>query len=69
MEQKIALEGYAKLDELESDIEDKQTLNVIDAYLTAAGINTDLLQGGLALPRTLKNKEKRDIGHQRSNSK
>ena len=69
MEQKISLEGYAKLDDLDSDIEYKQTLNVIDAYMTACGINTDLLQGGLALPRTLKNKEKREIGHQRTNSK
>lgn len=50
----IALNGYVRLDELTDDIYNKTTLNMIDAYFTCMGINTDLVTKGLMNKKELK---------------
>lgn len=57
--QNIATYGYAKLADLESDVEDSQTINTIDVYFMGAGIITDLVSPNLLLPRTIKDKKQR----------
>jgi hypothetical protein len=59
MYQNIATYGYTKLSDLESNVEDSQTLNTVDVYFMGAGIVTDLISNGLALPRTIKGKKQR----------
>lgn len=53
--QQIATYGYAKLEELPDKLENKQTLNTISYYLTAAGIENDMLVDDRALEE-LKNR-------------
>ena len=65
MYQRITTDGYVQLNTLSSDIEDSQTLNTVDVFFTGAGIITDLLSPGLALPRTLKNRKKRTMTHEK----
>jgi len=56
----IATQGYVNLKDLQSDLEDKQTLNTTDVYFLGLGINTDLVTPGLALKRTLKETKNRN---------
>ena len=61
----ISQNGYLQLKDLKHDLEDSQTLNTVDVYFLGAGIVTDLVTGGLALSRTLKNKEFKDNARQK----
>ena len=54
MYSEIAKKGYVSLEELTNNVENKTTLNTIDAYMIGCGIKTDLITKSLALPRTLK---------------
>ena len=50
----IAKNGYVSLDELDSDVKNKVTLNTIDAFFMGMGINTDLVTPGLVVKKTMK---------------
>jgi hypothetical protein len=63
MYQDIATQGYVQLSHLKSDVEDSQTLSTVDVYFTGAGIMTDLLTPGMALPRTLKERKSKERIH------
>jgi len=65
MYQDIATQGYVQLDTLRSDLEDSQTLNTVDVFFMGAGIMTDLVTPGMMLPRTIKEKKKRDMSHEK----
>ncbi len=54
----IALKGYVSLDELTNDIDNKTTLNVIDAYLIGMGIKSDLVTDDIYLKKTLNARKK-----------
>lgn len=54
MIQNIQLNGYATLDSLEDDINNKTTLRTVDVYMLGMGLNTDLVTKGLMLPKELK---------------
>lgn len=51
----ISQKGFVSLEELESDRENNKTLLVIDAYLLAAGIKSDLVTNTNVLLQTEKN--------------
>lgn|SRR5574344_962246 len=55
----IALNGYASINDIEaeSNIENKETLSNVNAYLLSAGLRTDLISTNLKLPYT----EKKEI--------
>lgn len=59
MYQKIAVEGYANLNDLSSDLESNTTLSTINVFMLGAGINSNLVNEGLELPRTLKDKKQK----------
>lgn len=65
MYQDIATQGYTQLETLTSDVEDSQTINTVDVYFMGAGIVTDLVTPGLALARTLKDKNTKDQIHEK----
>jgi len=69
MYKQISQQGYLQLKDLKSDLGDKQTLNTVDVYFMGAGIMTDLVTGGLALDRTLKNKNKKDLSREKYEKK
>ena len=46
--------GYVSLDDMESNPENKTTLNTIDVYLLGMGLNSDLITRGLMTNKTLK---------------
>lgn len=60
MYQRISEDGYLSLNDLSNNIESSQTINTVDTFFLGAGITTDLITPNLALPRTLKMKEKRE---------
>lgn len=50
----IAKKGYVSINELPDRVENKTTLNTVDAYLIGMGIKSDLVTDGLVLKKTLK---------------
>ena len=54
MLQEIALNGYARLDDLEDNPENKTTLNTVNVFLIGMGLNSDLVTSGLMLKSELK---------------
>lgn len=54
MHNKISTDGFVSLKDVSSNKMDKVALNTLDVFLTSAMIKTDLITGGLVLPRTLK---------------
>ena len=50
----IALNGYTKLSDMEDNIENKTTLNVVDVYFKGMSIDTDLVTKGLMVNSTLR---------------
>lgn len=50
----IAKNGYVSLEDLDSDVKNKVTLNTVDVFFTGMGINTDLVTPGLVVKKTLK---------------
>jgi hypothetical protein len=54
MYKNITQDGYFKLSDLEDKVGQSTTLNTIDAYLTSAGVMTDLVTPGLKTLTTLK---------------
>lgn len=50
---KIAKDGYVSLSDLTSKLENKTTLNTVDAFFIGMGIKTDLVTEGLVLRKTL----------------
>jgi len=58
MYKSITNEGYVNLSDLSSNIESHTTLNTINVYMLGAGVLSDLVTDSLALPRTMKEKNK-----------
>lgn len=54
MLQQIAINGYVNYDDLESDVENKTTLNTVNTFFLGMGIKTDLVTKGLMLSSTIK---------------
>lgn len=54
MLQDIATNGYVRLQDLDSDVTNKTTLNTVNVFLLGMGLNSDLVTTGLMLPSTLK---------------
>ena len=54
MLQDIALNGYVSLNDLDSDVMNKTTLNTVNVFLLGMGLDSDLVTKGLMLPGTLK---------------
>ena len=53
----ISRDGYTSLKNMNSDINNKQSLNTLDVYFTGAGIVTDLITPGLLLQRNMEERE------------
>lgn len=53
MYNEIAKKGYVSINELTDKVENKTTLNTVDAYLIGMGIKSDLVTDGLVLKKTL----------------
>jgi len=47
MLQEIALNGYARLEDLTDELSNKETLNMVDSYFIGMSIKTDLVTKGL----------------------
>jgi hypothetical protein len=54
MYQSIYSSGYCQLKNMSSNPEDSQALSAADVFFLSAGLKTDLITPGYALPRTLK---------------
>ena len=54
MLQDIALNGYVSLKDLDSDVNNKTTLNTVNVFLLGMGLDSDLVTKGLMLPGTLR---------------
>ena len=54
MLQDIALNGYVRLSDLESDVDNKTTLNTVNVFLLGMGLNSDLVTTGLMTSQTVK---------------
>lgn len=54
MLQDIANNGFVRLDDLESDIENKTTLNTVNVFLLGMGLDSDLVTRGLMTTSTLR---------------
>lgn len=50
----IAKDGYVSLEDLDSDVKNKVTLNTIDVFFMGMGITTDLVTPGLVVKKSLK---------------
>lgn len=50
----IALNGYTRLDQMESSTENKTTLNTVNTFLLGMGLNSDLVTKGLMTNKELK---------------
>lgn len=50
----IATKGYVRYDDLTNNLENKTTLNTVNAYIIGMSLSTDLVTTGLMLPKTLK---------------
>ena len=49
----IALNGYTRLADMDDKIQNKTTLNTVNAYMLGMSIRSDLVTKGLMLPKTL----------------
>lgn len=58
MLKRIKDDGYVSLEDIPSNKTDKVALNTLDVFFTCAGLKTDLVTDGLAVPRTLNNLNK-----------
>jgi len=58
MLKRIKDDGYVSLEDIPSNKTDKVALNTLDVFFTCAGLKTNLVTDGLALPRTLNNLNK-----------
>lgn len=54
MLQDIALNGYVSLNDMDSDVNNKTTLNTVNVFLLGMGLDSDLVTSGMMLPSTLK---------------
>ena len=54
MQKQIETRGYVSLDDMETDLTNKTTLNTINAYLYAMGLYSDLVTDTYILPKTSK---------------
>lgn len=54
MLQDISTKGYLSLNDLDSDLTNKTTLNTVNVFLLGMGLNSDLVTSGLMLPSTIK---------------
>lgn len=54
----IATRGYVRYDDLTNNLENKTTLNTVNAYIIGMGLDTDLVTNGLMLPKTLRDELK-----------
>ena len=54
MQRDISTNGYYRLSDSESNVENKTTLNTINTYLLGMGLQSDLVTSGLMLKSTLK---------------
>lgn len=54
MMKSIAINGYTNLSDLESDVENKTTLNTVDVFFMGMSLKTDLVNKGLMTKKTLK---------------
>ena len=54
MLQDIALNGYVSLNDMNSDVTNKTTLNTVNVFLLGMGLDSDLVTTGMMLPSTLK---------------
>jgi len=61
MAKKIYRDGYVALQDLSSDLENKQSINYLDVLFTGAGIKTDLVTPTMHLRSSLNKKEQRDL--------
>lgn len=50
----ITTHGYVRYDELTNNLENKTTLNTVNAYIIGMSLSTDLVTTGLMLPKTLR---------------
>ena len=50
----ISINGMTKLEDMDDSVDNKTTLNTVDAYYRCMGIQTDLVVKGLMLPKTLR---------------
>ena len=63
MLKKINQDGFVKLADLDSKVDNKTALNTLDVFYIGAGIKTDLITPGLAMKDTLNNKSvKQSVG-------
>lgn len=49
----ISLNGYTRLEDMDDNIKNKTTLNLVDTYIRGMSITSDLVVKGLMLPMTL----------------
>ena len=54
MQRDISTKGYYRIDESESNVENKTTLNTVNVYLLSMGLSSDLVTTGLMTKNTLK---------------
>ena len=54
MQRDISIKGYYRIDESESNVENKTTLNTVNVYLLSMGLSSDLVTTGLMTKNTLK---------------
>ena len=57
---KIRHDGYVSLNDLPDHIENKASLNMMDAYMISMGLKTDLVTDGYLLTKTLKKNREYD---------
>lgn len=50
----IALNGYTSMEDMESNVENKTTLNTVNVFMIGMGIESDLVTNGLMLKSTLR---------------
>ena len=54
MQRDISTKGYYRIDESDSNVENKTTLNTVNVYLLSMGLTSDLVTSGLMTKTTLK---------------
>jgi len=57
--QQISQYGYCQLENVETELKNKTTLNTIDVFLIGAGIKSDLITEGLEFNKTLEGRKTR----------
>lgn len=54
----ISTKGFTRLDELPRDMTEKASINILDTFLTSAGLKSDIMTEGLLLTQTMIKKDK-----------